>query len=275
MLMNFDAFDEDLKAFIREQYESVQSDKNEFAYWFDKAKSWGFRVPETRIVKLSFNAWMQSNSDGYNQDVVDLLNSELKAGLEGFNLDRKLFIKSGLFSNKFNFVDCYIENGLTEDLGKHLFEINYGAMCVGAGLSDVAVIREFIETDNKRQSIYNGMKLNTEFRVFYNFDTDKVVDIVNYWDTETMKNNLRDYGCETPNGPMVVRDRSIFCEECESIENEFNSLKGRLKEQIEEKKISGLEGLWSIDFMWTGKEFVLIDMALGKDSFYYKKEYEL
>lgn len=52
------------------------------------------------------------------------------------------------------------------------------------------VLRKFINANYKRNSIYNEIPLNTEFRIFYDFENNKVLGIYNYWDTETMPDNL-------------------------------------------------------------------------------------
>ena len=44
-----------------------------------------------------------------------------------------------------------------------------------------------------------------------------------------------------------------------------------LKVECEKLKKANLSDIWSVDFMWTGEEFVLIDMALAECSSYWEK----
>lgn len=56
---------------------------------------------------------------------------------------------------------------------------------------------------------------------------------------------------------------------------DFASLQKRLKEEAKKKlPNANLEGKWSIDFMYDGSNFVLIDMGLAECSYYYEKVYE-
>ena len=52
------------------------------------------------------------------------------------------------------------------------------------------VIRDLIKSSNTKLTIYNGLPLNTEIRVFYDFDNKKVMYSHNYWDYDYCKNNL-------------------------------------------------------------------------------------
>lgn len=265
---------EDIKAeydkLQRVRYEERKTDLCEFSNWFEVAKTWGFRVPETVYFKIDFDRWNWLHSDNYSKEEINKFDREIRDAVKDFNLDRKLFIKSGLFSNKFVFDFCKVENGLKENLGEKMLNINYGAMCVGCNISDTVVIREFIETSYERPTIYFGMKLNTEFRVFYDFDKNDVILVVNYWSNDKMLGSLTDHTYTDADGNVgICYDRTEYMKVSEEIENDYQSLKGKLIEEIRDKKISGLHGKWSIDFMWTGSEFVLIDMAVAEKSAYY------
>lgn len=171
-------------------------------------------------------------------------------------------MKSGQFSNKFQFRFAHLQNGVQDDIGERYLNIVYAGMCCGCPLSKDIILREFIHTEYDRPCIYEGMKLNTEFRVFYDFAQDKVMGTVNYWDYDTMARNIYDKS-----------DRERFLAVGRKIEEEYESLKGELEDICKDvlPAAIGMKGQWSVDFMWTGTAYALIDMAVAQDSFYYDR----
>lgn len=108
------------------------------------------------------------------------------------------------------------------------------------------------------------MPLNTEFRVFYDFDNDKVLGVFNYWDKETMLDGLK-YVC-------FKHDLEVFLATSDSIEENFNKYKDTVEALVASSMINvNLTGEWSIDIMMVNDEFYLIDMATARSSYYYDK----
>lgn len=75
---------------------------------------------------------------------------------------------------------------------------------------------------------------------------------------------------------MIVRMDSEEAEVYESVfpvlEAEYSALLPRLRAECDEKlKDVILRGKWSVDFLWTGSEFVLIDMATMAQSYFSDK----
>lgn len=82
----------------------------------------------------------------------------------------------------------------------------------------------------------------------------------NYWDRE-VRNHLRN-----------IYDIIRFDKSIDAIEKDFEFLKDILAEQVQENiKDVELEGIWSIDFMFDGEKFWLIDAAIGRQSAYFEK----
>lgn len=242
-------------------YHEMKLNKNNMSYWLPKIQGKGFNIPETVIVPISEKEFTWLRSDQYETEKIEEFSREIQKRIleTGFNTDREMFIKTGNFSNKFVFRFPYLKD-ITK-IGQQFLNVMYGGLCCGCEPSPELVVREFIHTSYLRKSIYYGMKLNTEFRCFYDFDSKKLLDIFNYWDTKTMINIL--YESE---------DKEAFLSECENIEFDFEYLKPVLREYISGKMNSiELDGIWSVDFMWDGEKFWLIDMALGKNSFYFDK----
>lgn len=240
--------------------------KNDMSYYLPNVSKCGFNIPKTTIFKINdeWFSWLQS--DHYTNDKIKEFNDYLLSMLNNSDmcdLDR-YFIKTGNFSNKFDFDEsCLLID--KKDIGKHFLNIFYASMLVGCDSSKEIVIREFIETNYKRKYIYNGMKLNTEFRVFYDFKHNELLGIYNYWDSNTMKTHLR-----------ADELKSYEAEE-NNITSDYNELKSKLEKYLLNKcrlDKSDLDETWSIDFLWDGEKFWMIDMALAKNSYYYNEIYK-
>lgn len=250
----------------KEQYQSCFSNPNEFAVWFPKIKDIRNKkilIPESCIIPISFDWFCWLGSDDYKEDQRKEFTSYIKGELakRDFRTDRELFLKTGLFSNKFVFRNAHLKSGVQDDIGNRYLDIAYLGMCVGCSLSKDLILREFIHTTYERPSIYEGMKLNTEFRVFYSFDRKEVEKIVNYWDYDTMTKNLYE-----------KEDKETFARIGKEIESEYQERAAEVAELCKDILTDiDLSGTWSVDFMWTGKQYALIDMALAKDSYYYEK----
>lgn len=258
---------EEIEAMKKEQYQSCFFNENELSFWFpkiQKLKHESILIPETCIIPISYKWFCWLMSDNYKAEEKKAFSQYIKKQLTktDFLIRRELFMKTGLFSNKFQFKQAHLEDGVQDDIGERYLEIAYAGLCVGCPMSKDLVLREFIHTAYERPTIYDGMKLNTEFRVFYSFDKKSVEKIVNYWDTATMLTHL-----------YREEDKKAFLSVSESIEREFHARAAELSriccQVLPEVP---LYGTWSIDFMWTGQKYALIDMALAKESYYYNKK---
>lgn len=134
----------------------------------------------------------------------------------------------------------------------------YENMCFDKPYSAYLTFREFIETEAARPSIYRGLKLNTEFRIFYDFDRKQFLHGFNYWgDHDRMLMRMDDKQAEEYEKAYPV------------LEADFQRLIPVLRMECDEKlRAMNLRGRWSVDFMWTGTEFVLIDMAAMRMSYF-------
>lgn len=254
------------KSFQDKFKKAITDTKNNLSYWYPKVKDIGFKTPKTETFSLSeniVNALIKTieskNTDENSYDEYQNALLNMIIANTSFNFSEKLFIKSGTFSNKFNFESCTIKD--FSELPSKFYEIFARELKVARGFpATEIVLREFIETSNNRHTIYNGMPLNTEFRVFYDFDSKKVLGIENYWNPEEMENGLR-----------LNQDINNYLDEKNNINDEFDKLKDDLKKKCKKLEKVSLDDIWSVDFMWTGSEFVLIDMALAQCSFGWEK----
>ena len=268
----------ELNDFCNIIFEVAKRNPNEFRNYYNYIKKINeLNIPDTAIVPLTDYFIKNVCLEKFNDDVYHDLTQYIIDNLRGcsFDIDRDLFIKDGKFSNKFNFDSCYIPRGTLSEIGKKAMEISYGDMCLQDFPSTDIIVREFITTSYERPSIYFGMKLNTEFRVFYDFNNNSIMGIVNYWDHDTMVNNLSDRKIMTEDGEKTVFDRSTFIEVSSEIQDDFNIHKVELYELVRKVFPSiGLTGEYSADFLWDGERFRLIDMAVANQSYYYDKVFK-
>ena len=249
--------EQDTTEYVRSLYNNQS--KNNLSYWYNKINT-SLITPDTIIIPLSFERFYWLGNDRYEQDDIAAFSHELIEYMHqhNFNTDRELFVKTGTFSNKFRFNHGPHVTDIN-NIGTHALECAYGGLCVGCEFSREIVVREFIHTDYVRPSIYDGMKLNTEMRVFYDFDNNVVLGIFNYWDKETMIQHLHN------------DELSIFTSCIDDIERDVQRLTPILLQECEKLKSVNLQNQWSIDFLWDGHQFYLIDMALAQNSYYFDK----
>lgn len=243
----------------------VNKPENELSFWYPKTANIGFKTPKTLITEFTdeeLRVIKSAEFDKFDHEALQkrILETAIK---QNFDLNRDLFIRFGCSSNKFFFGSCHL-NGL-EFLPKRLLAFFDGLYeKLEWRKSAELVLREFIKTDYYRRQIYHGMPLNTEFRVFFDFDTNELLGIFNYWDTETMIDNLHS-----------KEDRMTFADTIPLLERDFNFLAPYLEDEAKRKLPNAqLTGKWSIDFMYDGSNFVLIDMGLAECSYYYEKVLE-
>lgn len=174
-------------------------------------------------------------------------------------------IKNGSFSNKFDFQTCITTKN---DLAQDLWKINYEAACLDINGYTELIVRQYLPYDKKNTpTIYNGMPLREEIRVFYNMDTKEIEYMVDYWDYEYCSSYLN-------KTDSIIFD--YFHNKIGNRKTNHNKLLLQLETQIR-KNINSLQfsdkltGVWSIDFMYNevDKNIYLIDMARGFRSAYW------
>ena len=286
--------DPELDAFKMNYLRECKENKNNMSFWLDALTGSCLTIPETTILQLDFPIILPSWQDEkkreklqrasiqnpevpvmewllcdryYDEDIeaftklaLSKLACEpsLRAWVEGREQGTK-FLKTGNFSNKFSFNNCCrLED--PQKIGKQFLDIMYAGLCVGCMPSPELVIREFIETTYTRPEIYDGMKLNTEYRAFYDFDNNRALDIFNYWDRDTMERGLYCRG-----------DLETFDSVTSEIEADFREHKYLVTEELKKLKGINLQGTWSVDFLWSGEKMYLIDMALAENSYYFNR----
>lgn len=251
---------EELEELNKQSYIRTKENKNNMSYWLPYVSNLGFNIPKTVIIPFDYDTFSLIRGDNFTSETVQILQNYIYSKLCATDLvnHSKLFIKSGVFSNKFNFKTCKLDD--VSNLAAQFLDLYYTSGLLGACNSSELVIREYIEGLYNYGYIYNGMPLNVEYRLFYNFDTCELLGVYNYWDTTVMLDNLRG------------DDLEVFKKCFSSIEHDYELNKNKLLDNVLEKLSQiYLKGIWSIDFMYVNDKFYLIDMALGEESYYYDR----
>ena len=135
----------------------------------------------------------------------------------------------------------------------------------GVSSNNEWVVREFIDDVENNPTIYNGLPLHTEYRVFVDFDTEEVIGISPYWHPQVMKENLLDIGVSAP--IQKNHDYINYINHEETLMKRYEDNKDLVVSEVSKLlKDCTLKGQWSIDIMQNGSDFWLIDMARASES---------
>lgn len=266
-------------------YEIIGTNPNSMGHWLPQlvtacAGQEFFKIPATTIAKVPMTL-LQLTRQEYGEMTQTTLNIVNQWAQEAFQLDtaKEYFIKTGTYSSKFDFRNAHVHGAKeVKELGEYLLFIHYQALqmasplctpCIyGVSTTNEWVVREFIPDKEKNPCIYKGLPLHTEYRVFVDCDTDKVIGITPYWEPKTMKQR---FGHEADaESPHQLHDYVIYKAHEETLMSRYHENKDRVQAHIESILPDlDLKGQWSIDVMQNGDEFWLIDMGLAENSAFY------
>lgn len=270
----------DLDPFV---YELLNHDPNTMSNWLfaikevvDKTQF--FKIPKTRIIKVPL-ALLQSTRV-YDFRELSPLSLEIinRFACRVFDLDleKDYFIKTGTFSSKFDFRNAKVTKGQeVSELGSYLWYIQSqtnqmasplnNKVIYGVSSNNEWVVREFIDDKENNPTIYNGLPLHTEYRVFVDFDKEEIIGISPYWHPEVMKENFLDIGVSAP--IQKNHDYINYISHEETLMKRYEENKNLVISEVSKLlKDCKLKGQWSIDIMQNGSDFWLIDMARASES---------
>ncbi|MCJ7843619.1 hypothetical protein MUB24_22660 [Lederbergia sp. NSJ-179] len=250
--------EEEIETRRRKNFELSKLNPENMSYWFPKIESSTtkdnsiLQIPITRIIQMDYSTWTWLRSDDYSDNNVKVFNDVLLGKIQDFMDGKKLFMKTGIFSDKFVFDKTIVEDKNREEVGRYFLDIYYNSMVVGADTTSEIVFREYIEDKEELPTIYYGMPLHTEFRVFYDFDEKKSVGVANYWHPDVMEIGLYN-----------KKDQTVYSHEKDRIVKEYRENKEMVVSEVEKYMdgCSGLSGRWSVDVMKNAEDYWIIDMA--------------
>lgn len=259
-----------LEELSKKSYKEDREYPENFSNWYHHILDFG-QFKTANVISNQIFTWDETEimreTDDIDRVDWDKISNILKPTLDKMDNFKLYNIKNGCFSNKFDFNTCITDK---KHLIKNLWKINYNSSMYDTGGYTELVVRELIPYNEQTTStIYKGMPLRTELRVFYNMDTKKIEYVVDYWDFDYCHDRL-------PN----ITDRIIFewFHRQESHTEKLVYMIQYVEQYINTIKFDNtLEGIWSIDFMlcedceqygnYNG--IYLIDMARGFRSAYW------
>lgn len=264
----------------------IAMNKISMGYWLPRIieptlQSGEIKIPKTSILKVP-TTMLQLTRCEYQELTRTTLDIVDEVCRQAFDLDENqdYFIKTGTYSSKFDFRNAHVsEPKEVKEIGEYLLFIHYQALCMahflsqppiyGVSTTDEWVVREYIKDVENNPCIYKGMPLHTEYRVFVDFDTKKVIGIHPYWDPLVMKQRFGHQ--QDANSPHNIHDYTIYTM-CEAtLMKRYEDNKDKVIKYVEDiiSKSNDMNGQWSIDIMQNGKDLWLIDMAIAENSAYY------
>ena len=233
-----------------------------------------FKVPDTKILRVPITM-LQLTRLGFetlNPVTKEIVNRYCQ---KVFHLDEyeDYFIKTGTYSSKYEFRNAHIHNPKEiNEMGEYFLFLNHltclmaGSLnsrcCYGANTTNEWVVREYIKDKENNPTIYNGLPLHTEYRVFVDFDTKEILGASPYWRSDVMKNEFKEVSSPQKRHDYVVykmHEDILNQRYHESIQTILAELK-KVIPRIE------LTGQWSVDVMRNGNDYYIIDMALAENS---------
>lgn len=233
-----------------------------------------FKVPDTKILHVPITM-LQLTRLGFetlNPVTKEIVNRYCQ---KVFHLDRHedYFIKTGTYSSKYEFRNAHIhEPKEVDEMGEYFLLLNHLTCSMaaptnnrsfyGANTTNEWVVREYIKDKENNPTIYNGLPLHTEYRVFVDFDTKKILGVSPYWRSDVMKNKFKEVASPQERHDYVVYQihedvlNQRYLESVQTVLNEMEKVIPRIK----------LTGQWSIDVMRNGDDYYIIDMALAEHS---------
>ena len=266
-------------------YQVLGTNKNSMGYWLpalvEACKGQNtFKIPATTVVKVPLPL-LQLTRKEYREltkltlDIVD------EWAYQAFHLNenKDYFIKTGTYSSKFDFRNARVKGPKeVRELGEYLLYIHFQALqmagplshpCIyGVSTTNEWVVREYIEDKENNPTIYKGLPLHTEFRVFVDCDNDTIIGKMPYWEPETMKKRFGH--SPDANSPHQMHDYVVYKAHEDVLMKRYEENLERVLRGIEEILPSlDLQGQWSIDVMLNGEGLWIIDMALAEQSAFY------
>ena len=263
-------------------YEMLGMNPNAMSNWLPHvaaaaAKHGFFRIPETHIAKVPMPILQLSRLD-YESLTPTTLEIVDEWAYRAFGLDegKTYFVKTGTYSSKFDFRNAKVTGAKeVRELGEYLLFIQHQASVMagpltqppvyGVSTTNEWVVREFIEDTEGNPTIYKGLPLHTEYRVFVDCDTDEILGISPYWEPDTMRQRFGHM--DDASSPHQMHDYVIYEMHEPVLTERYESNKDLVLRRIEEMLPDiNLDGQWSIDIMQNGSDFWLIDMAAADTS---------
>lgn len=232
------------------------------------------KFPKTTILKVPVSLLQTTRTYGFDQlsPMTLAIINRYATAVFGLEEDKTYFVKTGTFSSKYDFRNAKVIPSEVPELGSYLWFITSQTvqMCsplttrptCGLATNNEWVVREYIADKEDNPTIYNGLPLHTEYRVFVDFDNKTLLGVSPYWRGDVMLEHFAKY-----DDPNNVHDYVVFKAHEETLKQRYDEnvdfVVGEVMKLVDKQP---LKGQWSIDIMQNGDDFYLIDAALAHQS---------
>lgn len=266
-------------------YDMLGANPVSMGYWLPKIanavqKHGFFKIPNTIIIKVPLPVLQLTRLDfnSLNQTTKTIVNQFCH---QIFELDdnKEYFVKTGVFSSKFDFRNAHVHGASeVQTLGEYLlFITNQSVMMAsplakpsiyGAATTNEWVVRDFIPDVENNPTIYKGLPLRVEYRIFADFDTKQILACCNYWDPDLLKQRFSQ-GSDK-DSPHNKHDYVIIQMHEAHMQHQFDQTKDKISDEVQKLLFdSELKGQWAVDIMKNGDDYYLIDMSPAENSALY------
>lgn len=265
---------------LREAHEShmkyLRENPNNFSFWFPKlsvVKRYGLMVPKSHVVDVPENIYKTFFQEGKNdmRIIRQWAHKAILSVIQQHFQGKEVFLKNGCYSGKFSFNKCchLKANATLKEIVAHLCNIQYDSLMKETDGNLEVVLREWIQPEDGTNTIYGGMPLRPEMRLFYDFTSHKPLYWVNYWDW----NDCHDPICFHWNGERT-EDADVYEETYPSIDERVKKYREKYWQTIIDalQQVNLMKGIWSVDFLFDKSGVWLIDAAIGSRSHYWDVE---
>ena len=264
-------------------YELLGRNVNSMEHWFYRIKDAAgregfFLIPETKIVQVPMPILQLTRLqyESLTQTTKDIVNEWC---IKAFDLDvsKSYFVKTGVFSYKFDFRNQKVSGDEVKSLGEYLLFISNaavmmesplngaGMMYYGAATTRTWVVREFIEDKEGNPTIYQGLPLHTEYRFFVDFRQKKILGVSPYWRKDIMEKRFaEDNDIHDRHDYITYKSHEDVMQK--RYDDNIEKVTEHIQKVVENADFTGMPDQWSVDVMQNGDDFYIIDMALADTS---------
>lgn len=264
-------------------YQLLDLDPNSMSKWLPQiqlaSEATGFfKIPKTKILRVPITLLQTTRVFEYEALTpltIEIINRYIRKVFE-LDIRKDYFIKTGTFSSKFEFRNAKVTRGQEVcELGSYLWYIQHQASQMASSLNNKVmygvssnnewVVREYIDDVEDNPTIYNGLPLHTEYRVFVDFDTNEIIGVSPYWEPTVMKENFMNIGSSSP--AQKQHDYIVYSAHEHTLMQRYHDNVNKVTGEVEKLlPHCELKGQWSLDIMQNGSDFYIIDMALAANS---------
>jgi len=275
-IKNFDfplMTEEEMEEAHKSYMKYLRENPNNFSFWFPKlsvVRDFDIMVPESHVVSVPENLYKSFFQEEGNDmsTITQWAEKELLPIIQRDFQGKEVFMKNGCYSGKSNFDKCchLKANATLMEIVDHLCCLQYDSLMKETDGNLEIVLREWIRPKDDCKTIYGGMPLRPELRLFYDFTSHKPLYWVNYWDWDMCHDPI----CIDWDGERS-KDANVY-EECYPyIAEKVEQYRAEHWQTIIEALdyVSFMEGIWSVDFLFENGQVWLIDAAVGQRSAYW------